>query len=281
MNILVLYPSGRELPDVRDEIEKHTRDDVDITLDNTSEALPAGSISYEYEYSKSANAVTEYIIDAEKEGFDGVVVGCQGEPGVDEARSVVDIPVLGTLQPSCQMARQMGKQFSVIGESLKTQITETKRIKDLGFRDQLASYRPVNLTTEDFASESPDHLREKVEEVVKTCVEEDGAEVIVSGCTLLLEALQDDVTLSTDELGITTADGQSVDIPIVLPTIVGLKTCAMMVDLQQSLGYPAAVSRVGHYRKAPDGQSEAWRSWLAENDTPEEAYTRDTVSPSD
>lgn len=277
MEILLLYPSGRQLPDVKDQIEQHTRESTELTIDNTSEALPAGSISYEYEYSKSANAVTEYVIKAEKEGFDGVVIGCQGEPGIDEARSVVDIPVLGTLQPSCQMATRMGKRFSVIGESLKTSITETKRIEDLGFRDQLASYRPVNLTTEDFAAESPEFLREEVEKVVKACVEEDNAEVIVSGCTLLLEALQDDVTLSTNELGVKTADGQSVEIPVILPTVVGIKTCEMMIELQDSLGYPAAVSRVGHYRKAPDGQSEEWRRWLKENQTPEEAYGPDEV----
>ena len=270
--IVILYPSGRAAPNVGNELSKHARDDVNLTLDSPSEALPeSGGIDSQYRYLKSANAVTEYIIHAEEQGYDGVVVACQSEPGVSEARSAVNIPVIGTLRASCQIATQMGGRFSVIGDRQMSAITETKRIEDMGFRETLASYRPVNLTTEQFETEPKSEVRDRIFDVMRRCVVDDYAEVIVSGCTLLLDVLGDDTTVSCAELGVPIADGQDVEVPIILPTVAGLKLCEVMIEMTHSVGYPAPVSRVGQYRDTP-GDNDEWRQWLHSNVTPEAAY---------
>lgn len=44
--------------------------------------------------------VIEATVQAEKDGFDGVIIGCTGDPGVDGAREMVKIPVIGPAQAS-------------------------------------------------------------------------------------------------------------------------------------------------------------------------------------
>jgi len=108
MDILVLNPFGQTEPNAAENLEPLARDDVDITIENLSEVFPLDYNTYRYNNLKCANAAVEHIIDAEERGFDGVVLSCQAEPGIHDARSVVDIPVVGTMEASCQVATRWG-----------------------------------------------------------------------------------------------------------------------------------------------------------------------------
>ena len=57
----------------------------------------------------AAPFVVKTIIDAAREGFDAVIVDCTADPGVVEARAVVDIPVVGAgeaLRSAIAIAKQ-------------------------------------------------------------------------------------------------------------------------------------------------------------------------------
>lgn len=53
--------------------------------------------------------VIEATVQAEKDGFDGVIIGCAGDPGVDGAREMVKIPVIGPAQASYVVCSMLGR----------------------------------------------------------------------------------------------------------------------------------------------------------------------------
>jgi len=55
---------------------------------------PASIESY-YDDSLAAPFVVQKILDAEKKGFNAMIINCFMDPGLDAAREVVSIPVVG------------------------------------------------------------------------------------------------------------------------------------------------------------------------------------------
>ena len=59
------------------------------------------------------NEIVETVIQAEKDGYDAVVVLCNMDIGVPEARSMVDIPVLGPGEVTMTYATLLGAKFGI------------------------------------------------------------------------------------------------------------------------------------------------------------------------
>ena len=49
------------------------------------------------------------MIDAEKEGFDGVVIGCCADPGLKDAKTLVNIPVTAPFEAVARTAPASGR----------------------------------------------------------------------------------------------------------------------------------------------------------------------------
>lgn len=263
MKILVLNPFGATEPFARENLQKVARPDVEIDVVNISDVFPLNYNTYLYNMIKCANAAVERIIKAENEGYDAVVLSCNGEPGLHEARAVVDIPVVGSLEASIHLACMMGKKFSIIAPDDGICRDEDELARRHGVGTKLASLRWIGLTADKLYPEiTPTReLEKRVAEVSKKCIEEDGAEVIIPGCTILgaiLTKLSKSLTEETP-------------VPIIDPMIAALKMAEMMVDLQKIAGYPP-VSRIGLYKKQPAEEYLMLRRWLAEHKSPEQAY---------
>ena len=72
------------------------------------------SIESEYEDILAAPDVVLKALEASKRGFDAVVVSCMLDPGVDQTREMLDIPVLGPAQTAMHVASMLGDKFSII-----------------------------------------------------------------------------------------------------------------------------------------------------------------------
>jgi hypothetical protein len=75
------------------------------------------------------SAVEEYLaipgalecaLDAQAEGYDAIVLGCFGDPGLDGFRELCDVPVVGPCEASMHVAATLGSRFGIVtaGESL-------------------------------------------------------------------------------------------------------------------------------------------------------------------
>lgn len=109
-----------------------------------------------------------------------------------------------------------------------------------GFGHKLASVRTLDIPGRDLRKEvtSPQTIIERVNEVARRCVEDDGAEVILITATLAA------VFFSEKEGGPFTDMG----VPVVDTMQVGLKMVELMVDMQK-LGVVPPVSRIGLWRE--------------------------------
>src|SRR5690554_5789979 len=56
----------------------------------------------------------ERAVEAEARGFDAVITGCFGDPGVDAARELVRIPVIAPGETALLTARMLSHHFSVL-----------------------------------------------------------------------------------------------------------------------------------------------------------------------
>ena len=72
------------------------------------------SIESTYESALAAVGVVDKIREAEQEGIDAVVANCMDDPGVEAAREVVSMPVIGPAETSMHVAAMLGHRFSII-----------------------------------------------------------------------------------------------------------------------------------------------------------------------
>ena len=153
--------------------------DLEITVDN----IKGGHTSIESRWDRMTNApyVVDLVIDAEKQGFGGVFVSDFDFCGVESAREVVNIPVIGGFRASAYTAMMLSERFSII--TIMNSVVDMQRshTRLFGIEPNFASIIPINLTVHELTQR--DIVIEKVYESSIKAIEEDGADSIILGCT--------------------------------------------------------------------------------------------------
>ena len=261
MRILILSPFGATEPGAVENLQKVARSDVELEVDNLNPVFPLTYNTWHYNILKCTNGAVERIIKAEKEGYDAVVISCMLDPGLYESRSVVDIPITGTLESSTFTAAMMGRKSAIL--TCPSPVTQQMEIvlQKYGIRERVASVTHIGIRADHFYPEitPPETLKERTIKVANRCIEEDGAEVIIPGCTILGAVL----TKYFD-------DDMKEKLPIIDPMVVALKHAEMMVDLKKA-GY-STISRIGYWKKQPEEEFTNLRKFFKNNKQPEQYY---------
>lgn len=240
MRILVLNPFGAETVE-REHCLAVARPDTQVEFASLKDVYPLNYVQYRYFRHLCAEGTISRVVRAEQEGFDAVVIACMYDPGLIEARELVDIPVVGAFESSCHYVSMMGAKYGFITVEPNVVPVVWEMARFYGVSEKLASVRHIGIPASKLYSEitPPEVVLSKTFEVVKGCID-DGAEVILLGCTLIGVMLTDRHANPHDVLGV----------PIVDPLLVAFKTAEMMADLRKAAGLPA-VSRVAGYAKPP------------------------------
>ena len=213
-----------------EEFSAAARPDVELSVVSLDKG-PA-SIESAYDEALAVPDVVAKIVQAEKDGMDAVISDCMGDPGVEEAREKVSIPVIGPAETSMHVAAMLGHRYSVITVLDRLGPGFHHRASRAGTVGQLASVRSVNIPV----LELGDHarlLKALVRESLKA-VREDGAHVIIFGCTGMA-GLARDVEEGLKKDGIN-------DVPVIDPAILALKVAEALADMGLSHSkrtYPA------------------------------------------
>ncbi|MCJ7626055.1 MAG: aspartate/glutamate racemase family protein, partial [Anaerolineaceae bacterium] len=114
MRICVINPNtSQSVTDhIRRELEKIRRSDTELTV-----ICPQhGPVSIESAYDEmlAAPHTIELVKWANREGFDAVVIACFSDPGLDAAKEVSAIPVVGIEVATLHMAAMLGHRFSIM-----------------------------------------------------------------------------------------------------------------------------------------------------------------------
>jgi allantoin racemase len=182
--------------------------------------LDKGTASIESHYDEilAGPDIVAKVVQAEKDGCHGVFVDCFGDPGVDAAREMVKIPVVGGFQPAALNASLIAGKWSVVTvlKSVVPMITDLAR--KLGVEGNLASVRDINTPVLELQEKGV--LEKKLLDAIELAVEQDGAEAIVLGCTGMLG-------LARKLAGEMAARGKPV--PVVDPTAAAIGYLEMLV----------------------------------------------------
>lgn len=145
--------------------------------------VPTGPASIEsaYEEMLAIPATLELIMQCERDGHDAAIIGCFGDPGLEAARELVRMPVVGPCESAMLLAAGLGHRFSVltIYDSLIAG-QELLAVK-AGVRGKLASVRATNIPVLELMKD-PAATRARLIEVAGACVREDRADAILFGC---------------------------------------------------------------------------------------------------
>jgi len=253
MRILVVNPfSGTEFRG-RENLERIKRPDTQFDMVDIGDRYPLKNNQFLYFRYACTDPTLDRIIQAEREGYDAVFISCNLDIGLYEARSLVDIPVTATLESAALTAYTMGTTYSLISVDDQNGRIQRMMLRQYGLDGKCVSHRPVDIDANDLYPEktSEDVVFERAVEVARRCVEEDGAEVIIAGCTLMGSVLTHTGSDAVDRIGAPVLDGM----------VTGFKMAEMMADLHRLSGIPS-VSRRGFFQFPPEKDYKTLRASL-------------------
>lgn len=217
MKIKIVMPVISDLftEEVRKEVNHFKAPDTEIDIIHLDKGT--ASIESHYDEMLASYDIVEKTIQAEIDGFDGVFVDCFGDPGVDAAREMVQIPVVGGFQPAALNACLISNKWSVV-TVLKSVIPMLADLtRKLGIDKNVASIRDINTPVLELSDK--DLLIRRLLEQINIAVNQDGAEAIVLGCTGMLDLAK----LLADEM-----KGKGIPIPVIDPTAAAIGYLEMM-----------------------------------------------------
>jgi allantoin racemase len=190
---------------VAEEAKQFTAPDTQVVVENIKKG--AASIESAYDDVLNSPEIVHRVIAAEQEGFDAVFVDCFGDPGVDAAREMVKIPVVGGFQPAVLTACLLSQCFSIITvlPSVIPMIRSNSR--KMGITENITSIRCVNIAVLDLSDSEA--LQKNLLTEIEAAVSKEGAEGIVLGCTGMLglaKSLEEEI------------DRRGIEVPVIDPT---------------------------------------------------------------
>jgi allantoin racemase len=246
--ILVINPFGGTEFRGRSNLERIKRPDTEFEMVNIGESYPLRNNQWLYFKYSCTDPTLEKVLWAERNGYDGVFISCQLDIGLYEARTLVEIPVTGTLESAALMAYTMGKHFSLLSVDYQNGEIQRDLLKVYGLDTNLSSIIPIHIDANDLYPErtSEAAVFERVVTAAKTARERDGAEMVIPGCTLFGSLLTHHKDRLEKEVGIPSVDGM----------VAGFKLAEMRAELFR-LGAMPSVSRAGYFTKPP---GEDWKT---------------------
>jgi Asp/Glu/hydantoin racemase len=231
---------------LEDHLNEVARPDTEIELMGTEigESNPYRSFSI----FNRANVARNALALKNRDDIDAFVAGNTLDPGMEEARETLSIPVIGLLQSALLVAHTLGDEIAIVaeGDKLGAQIKDNVRAYELDNRLtgvyglEGSSLESIYQAYTDKAARE-EYLGQVEEQVVNAV--DDGAEVIVPGGGIMpiLHVMEDIYEVH--------------GVPMVDKTAVALKFAEMMVDLHEICG--PMTSKIRKYRP-PDPERLAY-----------------------
>jgi allantoin racemase len=183
------------------------------------------SIESQYDSAYCVPGLLELIRAGEASGFDGYVVACFRDPGLEAAREIAEGPVVGIAEAAMHAASLIASGFAVIATLPRSVPVQYALARKYGFERHLRKVRAAGvpvLELEDAHSGAADKVKAEVEKAIA----EDGAEAVLLGCAGMVDLAR----RLTEETRVPVLDGVTAAVKMV-EALVGLglrtsKVCA-------------------------------------------------------
>ncbi len=198
---------------------------------------PAEAVSYPYTASLHQQFILDNALRAQAGGCDAFAIGSVQDPALEEARSLVELPVVGYGEAAMHFACLLGSRFAFVAFGERFDRMLDLRVKRLGFAERALPTTLLDASFEEIGKglSDPETLVKKFVEHAKTLLAR-GAEVIIPGQLYLSEAIA--------RAGLTRID----EAPIVDGLAATLKMAEAMADLKR---FGISVTRRGYAHARP------------------------------
>jgi allantoin racemase len=173
----------------------------------------------------------ELVKKANQEGYNTVIIACFSHPGLETAKEISDILVMGIGESSYHMAAMLGLKFSIMTTRKERIPAKREHVYRKGLEHFLASVRSLDLSVAETDADSK-RTKKRILEVAQKAVEEDGAEVIILGCVGMA--------------GYAPEIEEKLKVKVIDPTTMAIKLTEAIVDLE------LVHSKVGLFSTPPE-----------------------------
>lgn len=188
--------------------------------------------------------VVEQMLAAGRDGADGVMVACSGDPGIAEGRTLLSVPVVGPMEAALHLACAYGYKVGIVTVQDRSWSEYCEIMtNNYGLGGRLSGVKSIKIPSMEAFTvgfENPAVVAKAVAETADELVEE-GADAIVIGSAGL--------STMFSAAGLTRAPVSGA--PIFDCLTIGLKMTELRVDLTKKFGLPEA-SHVGYGERLTD-----------------------------
>lgn len=171
--------------------------DVEVEIRNITEGHPC--IENRTNWLENGMPVVKLAQGIEQEGFDGIWLTDFDMCGVEAAREVINIPIIGGFPTSAFTALALSQRFSIITVLQSTLAMQRGHVLTYGLSESFASIRAVDCTVPEL--ENVDIVVAKTLEQAIKAVKEDGAQSLLLGCTGFVDIAEKVSTLLSETVG--------------------------------------------------------------------------------
>jgi allantoin racemase len=216
MKILAINPntSVTMTDHIRKELVRIKRAETELTVRSPDRGPE--TIESAYDEALAIPPTLDLVRWANQEGYDAVILACFSDPGLEAAKEISTIPVIGIEESSLHIAAMLGARFSVMTPRKERIPSKREHVHVRGLEHFLASVRSLDLSVAETDAD-PEKTKGRVLEVARKAVEEDGAEVIILGCAGMA--------------GYAPEIERELNIKVIDPSAVALKVAEALVDL--------------------------------------------------
>ena len=178
MKLCVLNPVSPE--DIR-KADQKAIDDAFPGLDITVEAIEKGPASIETQV-KEAEAVPEILtlLNKVKDEYDGFLINCFADPGLEAAREVTSKPVLGCGKTTMHLASALKNRFAIL--TIKPSAPHMKEnVHRYGLSNNLTHMAYLDIPVLELENK-PELIVEKIKED-RDIMKEEFTDSLILGCT--------------------------------------------------------------------------------------------------
>ncbi|MBL6458566.1 aspartate/glutamate racemase family protein [Belnapia sp. T6] len=125
-----------------------------------------------------AGPATLAALSARRGGYDAAVIACFGDPGLDAAKELLEVPVLGISEAAFHAAAMLGRRFAVVSFTAALRPMFEDCLDHHGLRARCCGFRMGPPFSGD-PGRVAEERRDLLITLCREAVEQDGAEVVI------------------------------------------------------------------------------------------------------
>jgi len=224
---------------------QYLKENADQKTDIALQSMPRGPRHLEYQYycALATPDILHVIKQAERDGFHAAIIGGFYDLGLREAREITEkLIVVAPAEACMHLAGSIGDGYSIIIGHRRWAATIRDRAMSYGLDSKLVSLRSIDMDVLAF-HKAPEEASKRIMREARAAVQDDGAEVIILGCTAL-HGFYSDVQ-------------SQLAVPVIDPVLASLSYAEYLVDVRWRFGW--AHSKVCRYTTPPAHEIVEWK----------------------